>query len=134
MGINERRQFPRVDIGIGVSWVKVIPEDYAVYKDYVNVTKNISEGGLCMIGCRQLEEGELLTLNIELPSGKIVKATGEVVWSKGFDVPSERGKQRFDIGVKFTDISPEDKEEIKKMVASYNQNPPVGEDRPIPPV
>ncbi len=110
--MDERRKFPRLAIDVNVSWKKVDNES-AVAQD---VTKNISEGGVCMMVYEPLRKGDAIELDFELPTSKVIHARGRVAWTDEFEIIGDKVREKYDVGVEFTDISEIDREEIKKFV------------------
>ncbi len=81
-------------------------------------TKNVSAGGICLILYEDVEVGERLSLDIELPSRKAIHAVGRVVWTS----PVERGaggRNHRDVGIEFLEIAKEDRQEIQRFVWTH---------------
>jgi c-di-GMP-binding flagellar brake protein YcgR len=114
----EKRKFMRLDINVAVGWSKVAgsSQDAADSRD---MTKNISGGGICLIVNEKVGPGDRISLNIELPTSKIIRAEGRVVWTKDFSIVGRENEKKYDAGIEFTNISEEDREEIKKFVFKF---------------
>ncbi|MFH0877006.1 MAG: PilZ domain-containing protein [Candidatus Omnitrophota bacterium] len=110
--IDERRKFVRLGVNVKVNWQKPAPPPPIL--DQENLTKNISEGGICLTANEKLNTGELLLLDIELPNRRFIRAKGRVAWVHEFDIRA-KGK-RYDVGIEFLEIQPQDREEIKKFM------------------
>ena len=80
-GKEIERAHPREDI-----IVNVIYEVLSPIKD-VGLTRNISQGGLCLLIDNELPPGTLLGLKFRLPheEARLIESTVEVVWQKKTD-------------------------------------------------
>ncbi|UCC95418.1 MAG: PilZ domain-containing protein [Candidatus Omnitrophota bacterium] len=113
--MEERRKFIRLSIDVDVTWKKVTKKLKKTAKS--KITKNIGGGGICLITYgKEFEVGDILQLKIMLPSKKVVRTKGKVVWINEFEVVSEKHEKRYDIGVEFLDIDDKDRELIKRFV------------------
>lgn len=110
----EKRKFVRLDVNVRVAWEKIVGETPQP-PEKENVSRNISEGGICIILYEKFDVGDRLKLDIELPTQKKIAATGRIAWINEFAVATPQEK-RYDAGVEFLDISPQDRDEIKKFV------------------
>jgi hypothetical protein len=99
---NERRTFPRFNILVDVSATKRTANE----KEQIFPSKNISQGGVCIISFDQPTMGEIMDLRIRLPGkNEEVKTMGKVVWVKEITIsPSQRTK-RFEVGLEFIGLS-----------------------------
>ena len=113
--MDERRRFPRLDASLGVTWQK-IAEGKGYETERTDVVKNISSLGLCMIVYEKLENGEQLSLSIELPDKNVVMTTGRVIWVRSFGLPGQKDLVNYDVGVEFLDIKQEDRRLLKQFV------------------
>ncbi|MFC1699237.1 PilZ domain-containing protein [Candidatus Omnitrophota bacterium] len=116
MGAQERRKFPRIKSELLVRYkVLETPE-----QEVEAQTKDISEGGLCLVAREHLISGSVLALEVKFPhSKKPIVACGTVVWSKPSSLGiSPGGHPRFDNGIEFKDISVDDRQRINEMVAA----------------
>lgn len=117
--MENRRKFPRLAVDVDVCWQKVEGRESADNPSK-DITKNISEGGICLMVYEPLVKGETISLEFTLPTGKRINATGRVAWTSTFEVISEKAEaSRCDAGIEFIDISKEDKLEIQKFVFSF---------------
>ncbi|MFH0940895.1 MAG: PilZ domain-containing protein [Candidatus Omnitrophota bacterium] len=116
--MTEKRKFMRLDINVAIRWNKVAgsSQDAADSRD---MTKNISAGGICFIVDEKIEPGDRISLNIELPTSKIIRAEGRVAWTKEFSIVGRENEKKYDAGIEFTDISEEDREEVKQFVFRF---------------
>lgn len=113
--MEERRKFVRLDLNTGVNWRKDDEaSDRTIYGK--STTKNISGGGVCLIMDQAVKIGDKLHLEIELPTKKIIYSEGVVIWVEKFEIIGGRYEKRYDAGVEFSEITDEDREEIKKFV------------------
>jgi c-di-GMP-binding flagellar brake protein YcgR len=109
--MQEKRKYPRLSVGHRVEWKKSVdPAKDAASKN--DVTKNTSEGGICLFVYEKFELGDILDLAIELPLQKVIHAKGRVRWVKEVDAAAKK----YDIGFEFLEISDSDREEIKKVI------------------
>jgi c-di-GMP-binding flagellar brake protein YcgR len=116
--MEEKRRFPRLEIAFGVRWVGIFPDTRLGKVDESDLTRNISEGGICLIVEDKLAVGDRLQLKISLSAEKEVNAVGWIVWLDSFEVSSEKDKKRYRVGIKFLKISSKYREEIKGVVLS----------------
>jgi len=124
---KERRQFDRYktkveiyfdfayDVETKVEFAFIDQKGKSVLsKKYPAVSQNVSVGGLCFICHRKVKQGNLLHLEVYLPSSeKPIYMQGEVEWCKptllSFDDPaSDKKKQRsFEVGVRLMFVNGE---------------------------
>ncbi|MFH1691453.1 MAG: PilZ domain-containing protein [Candidatus Omnitrophota bacterium] len=110
---EEKRRYPRLDINVNINWKKVV-ENTASDTVVRGVSKNISEGGICLIVYERLNIGDVVVLDIELPVGKVIKSRGKVAWVKDFEIIGrEKG---YDVGVELIDISQQDRDILRNFV------------------
>ncbi len=116
--MKERRKFVRLNTNVDVKWAKITDEKESLLGD-LSVTKNISGGGICLtVYGGNITESDFLYLEIELPTKRIIKTKGKVVWVGEFEIIGGRYEKRYDVGVEFLEIKDEDIEEINKFVFS----------------
>ena len=114
--MEEKRRFFRLNFNTNVKWSK-IPSTLGSDIQKEDVTRNISEGGICLIVYEKVQVADMLNLEIELPGPKIIYAIGRIAWLKEFEIIStHKNNERYDIGVEFIDIRSEDREDIKRFV------------------
>ncbi len=107
---EEKRKYPRLDINVNINWKKVSQDSVAVK----GMSKNISEGGICLIVYEKLNKGDILSLDIELPTGKVIRSRGKIAWTKDFEIIGR--EQGYDVGVELMDISDQDREVLRSFV------------------
>ena len=73
---------------------------------------NISPGGVRIYSDEPLKEGKGIQIELDLPSGRSVKATARVVWIEELPPGSEG---RFDVGLEFLVISNEAFNELQSI-------------------
>lgn len=111
--LDERRQFVRLSILADVAYNKKDTSE----KEKVSFTKNIGEGGICLITYEEVKVSDVLELKIALPEEKApINILGKVVWVKKFSIGDTFQGERFDVGVEFINISAGDKQKIDKYV------------------
>ncbi len=116
--MEEKRRFPRFEIAVGVRWAGIFPDTRLGKVEEADMTKNISEGGICLIVEDKLVVGDRLQLKIELPGGKVVNAVGRTVWRDSVDVSLGKDKKSHRVGIEFLNIPSQHREEIKGIVLS----------------
>ena len=78
---------------------------------------NIGKGGVFIKTPHPLKKGENISLRMLLPDGgKELEVTAEVMWSSGKKHRTPLGEYPPGMGVKFVNLSPEDKERIGKVL------------------
>jgi c-di-GMP-binding flagellar brake protein YcgR len=86
--LKERRVYPRISVKVPVVYwlledldeIKSILERKE--KEKKRSTLNISLGGMCLLADEPLKDGNILSLEIDVPDApKKMKAIAEVVWS-----------------------------------------------------
>jgi hypothetical protein len=87
----ERRQFPRVNVTTTVKFVMLLPTVEE------GITKDISQGGMCLMTKKRMIMGDLIQLKFDLPGDKPehIEVVGRAVWVK------EKGDGFYLIGIKF---------------------------------
>ncbi|NOZ87071.1 MAG: Hsp70 family protein [Deltaproteobacteria bacterium] len=122
----EKRRFARIPLK---RKIKIIAESYEEALEAMS--KNISEGGLFIVSEKLPEMGTKLEVEFSLQDGeRILTARSEVVWlKKKEDIASPDESTGF--GLKFIELTPGDREEIKALVEKFNtgggQEPAQGE-------
>ena len=110
---TEKRQFMRLNILTDVEYTKKIPSEGST----LSLSKNIGEGGICLIVYEDLQVADLLDLKIYLPEDSApIRATGKVAWLKEFVVGEPSKGKRFDAGIEFISINQEDRNRIERCV------------------
>jgi len=109
----ERRQSVRVKA--------VLPTKYSIdhkpRPKKESKSKNISTGGILMQLNEKVPPASQLLLDIILPNDKRpVAARGEVVWINDIPQMDKTGRRQFDAGIKFTSMSPGDKERLTRHI------------------
>lgn len=120
--MEERRKFVRLDTRLNVSFT-LLPQA----KSNRSMTKGISGGGICFFADEPLSAGTRLQAEMTLPDrDKPIPFTAEVMWSEQYQVigKTER-KQAVEIGVRFIEIAPADRETIMQHVILSLQPPNV---------
>ena len=110
--MEERRKFSRLDISVGVGWRRLGSEMAETLAD-------IAEGGVCLVANERFEMGDRLELTLTLPSQKVIKTLGEVIWVHEATMARQDGIQRFDIGVSFSGLPEDEWQEMKQFLYSF---------------
>ena len=71
-----------------------------------------------MVMSEKLKIGDKLEIGMELPSKKI-NAKGRVVWISKSEISGRLYGKMYYVGIEFTEIRDEDREEINKFVLEY---------------
>ena len=114
----ERRLFPRLNANIKVDYfimgiMPVVDE---------GSSKDISAGGLCISVDENFKVDSVIFLTVHLPDGKNpVKVRGQVVRSTEV-APTRAQEKRYEAGIAFIKINPDDQERIAKYVTEVKQN------------
>ena len=111
--MEERRRFVRLDTRLDVTY-SVLPSGGKIHA----VTKDISGGGICLFVDRVLRAGTSLQVSMKLPGQEQpANFTAEVVWCEPYEVIGKTERQRaVEIGVRFVEISPQDREAVLRHV------------------
>ena len=92
---DENRKFPRVLNSTQLRW-RPAPAETAFEE---GMQLNISGGGVCFYAPREIGLGEILAIELDMPSFPVgVLALGRVVWCR---VATQPGTSGYDIGVEF---------------------------------
>jgi c-di-GMP-binding flagellar brake protein YcgR len=121
-GMSEKRKFARLSIKVPIRW-KIVTPDSETVDPKLDITRDISRGGICFKARNDIKAGTVLHLEIKLPNQKIINAQGRVVWSKDLSIERLQKEVEFDIGVEFLEIRDTDREEINKFVFEYLTHP-----------
>ena len=110
---KEKRRYPRSPV--------VIKVDYTTVDSFFSeFSRNINEGGIFIETPKPHEPGTAIELVFSLPeSGRKINVQGEVVWTREEgDEPDEMAG----MGIRFHDLSPEDKELINTVVRKLRKD------------
>ncbi|MDD5347871.1 MAG: PilZ domain-containing protein [Candidatus Omnitrophica bacterium] len=99
---EDRRRFARFNLLVDVA----VSKRDATESEKVLSTKNISQGGVCVVSCEEYRIGDLLNVRLRLPDvdGNI-DAIGKVVWVKPWETGIGPQSRRFDIGLEFIGVN-----------------------------
>jgi hypothetical protein len=112
---NEKRRFPRFNLLVDVA----VTKRASSAAEEILSSKNISQGGVCIIYYQQPTMGELVDLKIRLPGiDDEVKAIGKVVWIKEISIGAHQKTKRFEVGLEFVGLNDPTFEMINKYL--YN--------------
>lgn len=120
--MEEKRRFVRLSANVKVKLSKVGEISKEVL-DNAAASKNISENGICIIRHEKgVNFGDKLYLEIELPTQRVIKLEGVVMWVNEFEIFGGTYEKRFDVGIEFLKIRNKDRKLIKDFVfASFRQ-------------
>lgn len=101
---EDKRKYPRLPLDVQVNYNE---NAFARSEDF-------SEGGICLIIGRSLEEGKILTLSFYLPqSEERLEVYGKVCWSK------PETKTLHKNGIEFWNIDDDIKQKLKDYFESH---------------
>ena len=121
--MEERRKFVRLDTRLEISYtVTSLPADKAKR----TVTKDIGGGGVCLFAERPLPSGTQLQVAMKLPGREPpVNFTAEVVWCEQYEmIGKEEQSRAVELGVRFMEIAPQDRDAIMQHVILNFKPPP----------
>ena len=102
----DRRRYVRYNLSARVTYTKLNSNE-----EKEAISKNIADGGICLVIDENINESELINFKIYLlKDTPPIKLTGKVVWSKEIPATQESEKKKFCIGTEFVDI---DKDNLK---------------------
>ncbi|MBI3321090.1 MAG: PilZ domain-containing protein [Candidatus Omnitrophica bacterium] len=121
--MEERRHFVRLDTRLEATYT-ALPSGKAQRA----ATKDVGGGGACFFSDRVLEPGTRLQVALKLPDREQpVNFTAEVVWCEPYEVIGKTERQRaVEVGVKFLEIAPKDRDAVMQHVILSVQRPPHG--------
>lgn len=108
-GFNKRK-FPRIKLQCEIAIQSDGPK-YAIHA----ITENVGIGGVCVILDQPLERFSKCRLRLELKSKHEIDCAAKVVWM----VPTQAAKgskKRFDTGLEFLGLEPEEGEILKAFL------------------
>ncbi|HTN42314.1 MAG TPA: TIGR02266 family protein [Nitrospiria bacterium] len=113
---RDRRKDPRFDVKIKV--------DFSTKGIFVsNYVTNLSRGGVFIETATPLPIQSQIHLTFMLPDINVrIEATGKVVWT--YDVKKGTGKVVSGMGIKFTDLLPQDKAQIEEYLMKLPPSSP----------
>ena len=114
----ERRRIPRARLVTELSL-------YSGSNFYAGFTEDISEGGVFVASYAMLPVGAQVAIELALPGGFEIRATGTVRWLRGSG--DEEGSEPPGMGVELSAIAEEDRLLIREFVQN---RPPYFFDRP----
>lgn len=111
--MSEKRKFARLPIRILVKWRKAF---LGGQWESLDTIRNISRGGICIATKHQLKKGDIIEIELKLPSKRIIKSQSKVTWVKGINLYELDKDLEFEVGIEFVDIKREDREELSRFV------------------
>ena len=105
--MSDRRRYPRVQAD-----VLCRPSGSSLLHHKRN-TQDISLGGARVFSDEEFTVGSRLDLDVLLPDGSVVRCWAEVVWLVALGPVAEA---RFDVGLKFTDMAPDDVQRLSSVL------------------
>ena len=114
----EKRKYPRFSVNLPMEYYRIDSSTGTVGR-----ALDISEGGLLIYFPEQMEIGQRLRLRLFLSMGSeldTIELLSEVAW---VEMHIEGDWDDYRTGVKFIDISPDDKTKLKRFLISLSQPP-----------
>lgn len=109
---DERRKFKRFDAYMSIKCSTGADENEKTFG--VGLSKDVSRDGICINSNESIQDGSMVTLEIDLPDDpRPIRTSGQVVWAK-----SGNEEQGADYGIKFLSIDPVDK--FRVLDYAYN--------------
>ncbi|MBN2534116.1 MAG: PilZ domain-containing protein [Spirochaetales bacterium] len=112
--MENMRGFPRLSLACEIEYslnTSGTPENK---ETMMSKTRDISQGGICLITFSPLQIGDILNLRIRLKGfHKPFKALGKVVWTQTFEIGGQEG---YDNGIEFIEIPEAQKGELKEFM------------------
>jgi len=112
----ERRKYPRFSVDLPVEYYPINSSSSQTGR-----ALNASEGGLLIYFPEQMEIGQNINLKLFFSLGSelnTIEVLTEVVW---MDIHFGKGWGDYRCGVKFIDISPEDKNRLRSFLISLSE-------------
>ena len=112
---HDRRNYPRLPVNVELSWEEVVEKQGS---RETAQTKDVSEGGVCIVLSYAYPLDSLLDVTLILPdSYKSLRAQAKVVWTDEVRVGKETS---YDTGLKFVRLDPEQQARIKKTGVRFD--------------
>jgi hypothetical protein len=99
---DDKRKYPRKSLDVLVNYKKT----------HIARSKDISQGGICLISDEALEVGAFLNLVFYLPNKEEIQALGKIKWSK------KASETLFESGVEFWQLDDSQTKRIDSYLAS----------------
>jgi c-di-GMP-binding flagellar brake protein YcgR len=112
----ERRKYPRFSVDLPIEYYRTDSSS-----SHTGRALNASEGGLLIYFPEPMEMGQQLNLKLFFSSGpslNAIEVLGEVVW---MDIHFGKDWGDYRCGVKFINVSPEDRAHLKKFLISLSE-------------
>ena len=108
----DKRKFPRLKLRCEI----LIEPPEPGTPPILATTENVGEGGVCLIQDKPLERFSRCQLRIELEKNiPKIECAGKVIWIIPRREPLGQ-KTRYDTGIEFQEIKPEDREKIRSFI------------------
>ena len=116
---EERRKFTRMNYTTSVKW-KSFTASTEGTSLIIDISKDISAGGIRMILNKMLDVGDELYLKFRLPPHNFFNLKGQVKWTKKVELMSEKGEDIiYYVGIRFLDMNDEDIVAIDQIVSFF---------------
>ena len=114
---EEKRRFPRFNLLVDV----LVSKRATSEREKLLITKNISQGGACIIAYEELKELDILDLKIFLPEDdKPIKVTARVAWVREIVIGGTEQAKRYDVGVEFIGVDNEIMNKLNRYLVNHS--------------
>jgi len=110
---SDRRQFQRVPYRQEIQY-HVVGLDGNHTGVMLDISSNISEGGLCLLMNEEHDKNTMLTLKIPVTNGEVIHVWGIAVWQSP---QQDDGATVYNTGIQFVAIGDEEKEKLSAFIA-----------------
>ena len=86
---------------------------------YSGFAVNISDGGMLVATCDPPPLGKRFAVEFEIALGRTIRAPVEAVWVQASEDVDESGAGIAEVGLRFLDMTPEDKAALKEFSEAY---------------
>ena len=112
----EKRRFPRLLMNVEVEYAVAGIEDAELY---TTGSKNVSEGGICVIVFEKVACGTIVNLKFEMPEwNRFITAKGKIAWMRELTFDKNQSCDMYEAGIEFVEINPEDRRKINEYIIS----------------
>ncbi|MBN2533967.1 MAG: PilZ domain-containing protein [Spirochaetales bacterium] len=109
--MEEKRVFPRLSLACDIEYTVNTTENQ---ETAASKTKDISQGGICLISFSPLKIGDILNMRIRLRGFDTpFEAVGKVIWTQTFEI---RGQKGYDNGIEFINIPNTHQNMLKEFI------------------
>jgi len=112
----DKRKFPRLNVKCDV-----LVKEQSSPEVFSTETENIGVGGICVYLDKSLTTYSSVSVKLDLEYNGFapIECVGKVVWCIK-NKTLNQDKTRFDVGIEFQNIKPEDRDSIRKFIQARN--------------